>query len=350
MENIPVNIVIDAHIPYIKGVLEPYVHSVRYLEPSAIDAAAMADAHCLITRTRTRVDAALLDGSPCRMVATATIGTDHIDLDHCHRRGITVANAPGCNAPAVAQYVLSSILALANRPLAQHTIGIVGVGHVGRIVEHWARSLSMTVLCCDPPRAAAGDPGQWYDLDYIATQADVITFHTPLTREGLYPTWHLCNDTFVHNLRRTPIIINAARGPVADTEALLQGLRDKRIRAAVIDTWEGEPNINRELLKHAAIATPHIAGYSREGKARATAMALDAVCRHFGLPHLQPVGAPEIPAEDLRPGIIPLPADLRRCAERLLQDTADLRAKPELFETLRSNYDLRPEPRTSFAN
>ena len=350
MENVPVNIVIDAHIPYIQGVLEPYVHSVRYLEPADIDAAAMADTHCLITRTRTHVNAELLDGSPCRMVATATIGTDHIDLAYCRDRGITVANAPGCNAPAVAQYVLSSVLALANRPMAQHTIGIVGVGHVGRIVERWARALSMTILRCDPPRAAAGDPGQWYDLEDIAARADIITFHTPLTTDGAYPTRHLCDTAFVRNLRRAPIVINAARGPVVDTAALLQGLRDSHIRAAVIDTWESEPNINRELLEHAAIATPHIAGYSREGKARATAMALDAVCRFFGLPQLQPVGAPAIPAEDLRPGAAPVLADLRQGTERLLQDTAILRANPDKFEALRSAYDLRPEPRVAIAN
>lgn len=350
MENVPLNIIIDTHIPYIKGVLEPYAQSIRYLEPSAIDAAAMADAHCLITRTRTRVDAALLDGSPCRMVATATIGTDHIDLAYCHSHGITVANAPGCNAPAVAQYVLSSVLALANRPMAQHTIGIVGVGHVGRIVERWARALSMNVMCCDPPRAAAGDPGAWYNLDDIAARADVITFHTPLTRDGAYPTWHMCDATFVRSLRRAPIVINAARGPVADTSAILQGLRDGHIRAAVIDTWEDEPNINRELLEHASIATPHIAGYSREGKARATAMVLNAVCHFFRLPQLLPIGAPVIPAEDLRPGAAPMPADLRQGAVRLLQDTACLRANPDNFEILRSAYDLRPEPRLTIAN
>lgn len=350
MENVPVNIVIDAHIPYIKGVLEPYVRSVRYLEPSAIDATAMADAHCLITRTRTHVNAALLDGSPCRMVATATIGTDHIDLEYCRNHGITVANAPGCNAPAVAQYVLSSILALANRPLAQYTIGIIGVGHVGRILERQARALSMTVLRCDPPRAAAGDPGQWYSLEDIAARADVITFHTPLTADGTYPTLHLCDTAFVRSLRRAPIVINAARGPVTDTEALLQGLNDSLIRAAVIDTWEGEPNINRDLAERADIATPHIAGYSREGKARATAMALDAVCGFFGLPHMSPVGAPDIPAEDLRPGAAPMLIDLRQGAERLLLDTARLRANPNNFETLRSTYDLRPEPRSAVAN
>ena len=349
MENVPVNIVIDAHIPYIKGVLEPYVRSVRYLEPSEIDAAAMRDADCLVTRTRTRVGAALLDGSPCQMVATATIGTDHIDLEYCRSHGIAVSNAPGCNAPAVAQYVLSSILALANRPLSQYTIGIVGVGHVGSIVERWARALSMDVLLCDPPRAAAGDPGEWADLGRIAAEADVITFHTPLTRGGDCPTWHLCDKALVRQMRRAPIVVNAARGPVADTEALLQGLEDGRIRAAVIDTWEGEPGIDRRLLERAAIATPHIAGYSREGKARATAMALDAVCKFFGLPRLLPAGAPAIPAEDRRPGAAPVLSDLRKGAERLLQDTAVLRATPERFEALRSDYDLRPEPRVGIS-
>lgn len=350
MESLPVNVVIDSHIPYIQGVLEQYVRMVRYLEPSSIDAEVMRDTHCLITRTRTRVDAALMDGSPCRFVATATIGTDHIDLEYCRQRGITVVNAPGCNAPAVAQYVLSSILALANRPLSQYTVGIVGVGHVGRIVERWARALSMKVMTCDPLRAAAGDAGHWVTMDEIAERADVVTFHTPLTREGDAPTFHLCDEHFIANLRRAPILINAARGGVIDTAAVVAGLRRHLIRAAVIDTWEGEPNIDPTLLLAAAIATPHIAGYSYEGKARATAMVLDAVSRHFGLPKIVPAGAPAIPADDLRAGAAPRLSDIRRGMIRLYEDDAALRQAHETFEALRSSYMLRPEPIVALAN
>lgn len=324
--------IIEENIPYIKGLLEPYA-SVDYLPASAIDAAAAKDADALIVRTRTRCDAALLGGSKCSLVATATIGTDHIDLPWCEANGIQVANAPGCNAPAVAQYVMASILRLANRPVRQYVIGIVGVGHVGKIVERWARQLDMEVLLCDPPRQAAEGGDGWSTLEDVCEKCDIITFHTPLDAS----TRHMADEAFFRSLRRAPIIINAARGPVVDNQALVAALDSGLVHHAVIDCWEGEPEISRELLRRADVATPHIAGYSREGKLRATRMALDAVSRHFSLPRISmaedvPAGA----AASVSPTAILASYDP-------MADTRLLKASSEKFEALRNGYALRPE-------
>ena len=334
MENPALNIIIEENIPYIAGLLEPY-GNVRYLANEDITPEAVKDADALIVRTRTRCDEALLGGSRCRFVATATIGTDHIDLPWCAAQGIEVANAPGCNAPAVAQYVMASILALANRPVCQYTIGIVGVGHVGKIVERWARLLDMEVLICDPPRQAVEGGDGWSSLQDIAEKADIITFHTPLDST----TRHMADHGFFSSLRRHPIVINAARGPVVDTEALTEALEAGLVHHAVIDCWEGEPHISPALLARASIATPHIAGYSSEGKVRATRMALDAFSRHFSLPRIEmsmpePQGAaPEVTANAIRASYDPM------------ADTAILRSRPDEFELLRNTYHLRPEVR-----
>lgn len=326
------HIVVEKNIPYIKGLLEPY-GSVEYLGAGEIGPDQVKDADALFVRTRTRCDAALLGGSKCGFVATATIGTDHIDMPWCRDRGIEVANAPGCNAPAVAQYVMSSIMHLSNRPVHQYAIGIVGVGHVGRIVEQWARKLDMTVFLCDPPRQKAEGGDQWSTLEEIAEKCDIITFHTPLDDT----TRHMADERFFKSLRRAPMIINAARGPVVDNAALVEALDLGLVHHAVIDCWEGEPGISPALLGRSAIATPHIAGYSREGKARATRMALDAFCRHFGLPPIEmefeaPQGAP---ASVTPRAVI--------ASYNPLHDTAELKAHPERFEELRNTYSLRSE-------
>lgn len=332
MENNHLHIVIEDHIPFIKGLLEPYA-DVTYLAPEAFTPEAVRDADALIVRTRTRCDNALLGDSRCSMVATATIGTDHIDLPWCAARNIEVANAAGCNAPAVAQYVFSSLMTLINRSLSQHTIGIVGVGHVGSIVERWARRMDMRVMLCDPPRRQREGGEQWSTLQDIAAKADIITFHTPLDDT----TRHIADDAFFASLRRNPIIINAARGPVVDNEALARAIGSGQVHHAVIDCWEGEPAINRRLLELCDIATPHIAGYSYEGKVRGTRMAVDAVCRHFGLPDIPmeqtvPAGA----AERVRPTML-LPSYDPKV------DTQQLKNNPEKFEELRNHYILRHE-------
>ncbi len=334
-------LIIESNIPFTRGVLDN-VADVTYLDAADITPEVMRDTDALITRTRTRCDAALLDGSRCRFIATATIGTDHIDLDYCRSHGITVANAPGCNAPAVAQYVMASIdrvrrLRDDRGPLSQLTIGIVGVGHVGSIVERWARGMGMNVLLCDPPRAEAEGQEAFVDLDRILVESDIITFHTPLTSDGPHPTYHLLDADAVKRLARKPIIINAARGPVTDDNAIIAGLDNGLIGDAVIDCWENEPAISAELLEKAAIATPHIAGYSREGKIRATAAVIDAFTDHYGLPRAVmtesvPAGAPDtVTMEAVAASYDPM------------TDTEALRRSPGSFEALRNHYTFRDE-------
>lgn len=336
MENFRLNFVIERNVPFIAGLLEPYAN-VTYLAADEFTPKAVKDADALIVRTRTRCDAGLLAKSKCRFVGTATIGTDHIDSQWCDANGITVINAPGCNAPAVAQYVFASIMQLANRPLLQYTIGIVGVGYVGSIIERWARGLGMKVMVCDPPRMRAEGGDHWSSLSEIADKADIITFHTPLTRECDDATYHIADDKFFASLKRSPIIINSARGAICDTEALIRALDCGEVSVAVIDCWEGEPEISLELLERAAIATPHIAGYSHDGKVRATQMILDAITTFFYLPRVTTAAAtPKAVARTVKPLAI---------AESYnpLADTIALKNDPSAFEALRNNYRYRSE-------
>lgn len=337
MDNIRLKFLVESKVPFMRGMLERY-GTVDYVHPDDITPARVRDVDAMIVRTRTRCDASLLAHSRCSFVATATIGTDHIDLPWCASRGIAVANAPGCNAPAVAQYVLGSVAALAEKPLHSYTIGIVGVGHVGRIVERWARALGMRVLLCDPPRREAEGGSGWSTLAEVAEQADIVTFHTPLSRTGRHATLHMAGEEFFKIVKRRPIIINAARGAVVDTPALVRALDAGTVSHAVIDCWEGEPAISAQLLERAAVATPHIAGYSREGKWRASQMALDALTAHFGLEPLQlaeeaPLPVPEaVTAEAVAASYNPLHAD-----------TPALKMHPGNFEELRNDYNLRTE-------
>lgn len=307
------------------------------LAPGDFTPEAVAHADAIIIRTRTRADEALLGTSPVQFVGTATIGTDHIDLEWCHSHGITTSSAPGCNAPGVGQYVIAAAIQLGYK-LPDTTIGIVGVGNVGRIVEQWARATGMKVMLCDPPRARREGSEGFCNLDQIAREADIISFHTPLTLSGPDATRHLISEDFLNSCRRKPVIINAARGAVADTQALIRAIDSGIISAPVIDCWEGEPAISRELLSRAAIATPHIAGYSREGKMRATEMALTAFCNHFGLP--MPAQLPD----DL--SVTPAPtADSIAASYDIMADDAMLRSNPSDFEHLRNSYNYRREPR-----
>lgn len=330
-------IIIEKNIPFIKGMLDN-VAEVSYLAPDEINAAAMRDADALVTRTRTRCDASLLDGSKCRFIATATIGTDHIDLDYCRSHGITVKNAPGCNAPAVAQYVFAVIAKLRGLDTG-FTLGVVGAGHVGSIIVDWAKDMGINTLVCDPPRADAEGKEGFTDIEEIARKCDVITFHTPMTRDGKYPTFHLLDRNLVDKMERKPLIINSARGPVTDTQALLYGLHSGKIGCAAIDCWENEPGISPELLDLAAVATPHIAGYSREGKIRATRMSLDSLTSYLGLPKVEM--AEKVP-EGAATGVT-----LASVASSYnpLDDTEALKSSPESFEKLRNTYNYRDEAR-----
>ena len=322
-------IVVESHIPYIKGLIEPWAE-VQYLAPEEITAEAVRDTDALVVRTRTRCNAALLDGSRCSFVGTATIGTDHIDIPYCENRGCVVRNAPGCNAPAVAQYVHAVIGAwLATHPLPRLTLGVVGVGHVGSIVSRWARDMGYEVLECDPPRADR-EGGEFVDIEEIARRADIITFHTPLTAGGRYPTLRLAGERFFSILAKCRLVINAARGGVVDEAAAMASGVD-----LAIDCWEHEPRINEALCRRAFVATPHIAGYSAEGKLRAVAMVISALNEHFGW-RITPQRPPER-------GTAPVTLDAVMRSYDALADSAALKAQPGAFEPLRNNYPYRTE-------
>lgn len=345
-------IVADRNIPFIKDALATIGQAV-YLPGDAITPEVMRDTDILLTRTRTKCNSDLLDASPCSFIGTATIGTDHIDLDYCRAKGITVANAPGCNAPAVGQYVLAAIARnlKPGETFADKTLGIIGVGNVGSLVGRWARATGMKVLLNDPPKEEHGDQDNSYvSLDEIAEKCDVITIHTPLTTGGKYPTFHLVGKDFLGKLKRRPLLINSARGPVTDTVALKQAFTDGLISALAIDCWEGEPEIDMELLAMADTATPHIAGYSEEGKIRATSMVLDALAIHLRNHYEMDITSEELKsslpfAQSVPEFVNPdeLDYDIDADTARLKNVPADL--IPSTFESLRNNYPLRPEPR-----
>lgn len=333
------HIIIESHIPFARGLFEAAGASVEYLAPDRITPGRVRRATAMMVRTRTRCDRTLLQDSPCRIVASATIGLDHVDIPWCEDHGIRVANAPGCNAPAVAQYVFASIAAATGlTDLDGMTLGVIGAGHVGSIVSRWAEGMGMKVLVCDPPRSRREGPEKFSGLERIAAEAQVITVHTPYTRTGPDATHHLLGQDFFAALRRAPIVINSARGPITDTLALNAALRSGKISKAIIDCWEGEPDIDRTLLESASVATPHIAGYSLQGKMRATAMAATAIAHTLGLkisPEL-PHGFPSEGAA--RPSLKDITASYDPMA-----DTSALRANPGEFERLRNGYALRSE-------
>lgn len=269
-------IIADCAIPFLEDVLTPFAEVVR-IAGKAITAADVRDADALIVRTRTRCDARLLAGSRVRMIATATIGFDHIDLGWCAAHGIRVTTAAGCNARGVLQWIGAALVHLARVQGWQpdgRTLGIVGVGHVGSLVKEYAEAWGFRVLCCDPPREEREHLG-FLPLEEVAAQADLLTFHTPLDET----TRHLADERLLGMLRPNAVVINTSRGEVVDGEALVRSGHP-----CALDVWEHEPAIDRTLLDRALIATPHIAGYSEQGKANATAMSVDALARHFGLP------------------------------------------------------------------
>ena len=336
-------IVIDDKIPYIKETISKLTNRAVYIPGNMIGNDDIRDADALIIRTRTHCDARLLKGSNVKFVATATIGYDHIDTNFMEQAGIKWINCPGCNASSVAQYidaVLTLIKTEKHIDIQKQTIGIVGCGHVGRKVVEVARRKGMNILICDPPRSDAEGEKGFVSMEQIAKEADIITFHVPLTKEGRYPTYHLANETLFDNLSKRPIIINSSRGAVVDNEALLYAINYNKVKDAVIDTWENEPNINKELLKRVWIGTPHIAGYSADGKTNADNMVISALCEFFSLPMQPAICPPEIPNADLCP---------KNEDERTLffynpiPESNKLKLEPEKFEWFRNNYPLRRE-------
>lgn len=327
-------IVADRAIPFLEGVLDPWA-DVERIAGSAISASDVREADALILRTRTRCDAALLEGSGVRLIATATIGFDHIDLDYCRRRGIRVATAAGCNARGVLQWVAGVLVRLSERQgwhPSERTLGIVGVGHVGSLVRHYAASWGFRVLCCDPPREERERAG-FLPVEEVARRSDLITFHTPLDAT----TRHLCGESLLARMPEGAAVINSSRGEVVDGEALLRSGHPY-----ALDVWEHEPHPDAALLAGAEAATPHIAGYSLQGKANATALAVGAVAAYFSLPlhgwypaGVAPCRPREIGWEELRRTI--------RHAFDCEKETERLKGSPDLFEAIRDGYRYREE-------
>lgn len=332
-------IVVDDKIPYIREALAELGADVVYMRGDAIRRDDLIDADALIVRTRTRCDRELLEGTAVKFVATATIGFDHIDTIYMDEAGIRWVSCPGCNAASVAQYVESTLLLLQrdlDMPLDKQTIGIVGCGHVGSKVKAVAERLGMKILVNDPVLSEASILGEFVSLDEIAERADIITFHVPMTKTGKYATWHLADADFFGRLKRRPVIINSSRGAVVDNNALLKAMEQGLVCQAVIDTWENEPDINPILLNKVYIGTPHIAGYSADGKVNADNMVIGALCDFFELERPVPIVPPRLPDGFVYDGD---PLQLYNP----LNDSIRLKANRNGFEELRGNYPLRRE-------
>lgn len=342
-----IKVIVEDSVPYLKGLLDSYAEA-TYLDNKDITPTNIQGADALIVRSITRCNAELLESSSIQFIATATAGTDHIDASYCTTRGISWASAPGCNARAVVQYVFSALSRLgleAGESLWGKTIGIIGVGNVGRRVAELAEVLGMRTLLYDPPRALLEGQRGFTSLEHIQSEADIITLHVPLSSE----TKHLVNDDFLTKCRRKPILINACRGAVCNSEALIRAKEEALISHLVIDCWEGEPHINRHLLSLSDIATPHIAGFSADGKHRGARMALLTLSDHFGL---------GLGAEVLEPRELHQPDKIIRLegipsseqiAHAFLSTfdpqyiDAELRADKAPFEYLRKHYDYPRE-------
>ena len=314
-------VVIDKGIPFLEGVFPSEINAI-YLSPEEITAETVREADALFVRTRTRIDEELLRGSKVRFVATATIGFDHIDQDYCRKAGIHWVSCPGCNAQAVCDYVEEAVSLIKSDESAL-TIGIVGYGHVGKLVAQMAYRHGYRVLLSDPPL------GIGLSLQKIAPQCDVLTFHTPLTYDSKRPTYHLCNADILCLCKPNALIINAARGGVIDEQALIAQLSIVNCQlSTAIDCWEDEPNINTALLEKVNLASFHIAGYSIQGKMRASEMCLRAFCEFFSLPILS-----------INKKVVPLHGD--SALGWLCRISDQLKAQPENFEQLRKQYKLR---------
>ena len=318
-------VVIDKGIPFLDGVF-PSDIEVLHLSPEEITPCTVRNADALFVRTRTRINKELLHGSKVLFVATATIGFDHIDQSYCREAGIHWVSCPGCNAQAVCDYVEEAIASSPHRLIASSpiTIGIVGYGNVGKLVAQMAENHGYRVLLSDPPL------GIGFSLKEIAPQCDVLTFHTPLTYDGEYPTYHLCDAEILRLCKPNALIINAARGGVIDEQALLSHLiaSSPHRLIASIDCWENEPQLNQELLQRVDLASFHIAGYSIAGKMRASEMCLHAFCEFFSLPILS-----------INKKVVPLHGDSESGWLKRISD--QLKAAPEHFEQLRKAYLLR---------
>lgn len=345
-------IVADDKIPFLKGALEPYAE-VIYIPGKQISNDDLKDADALLIRTRTKCTEKLLENTGIRFIGTATIGFDHIDTHYCESRKITWTNAPGCNSSSVQQYIAAALLkisSVSNFNLRDKTLGIIGVGNVGSKVEKYARAIGMKVLLNDPPRARLEGSKNFRSLETVLSESDIITVHVPLNLIGEDYTFHLFDEENFYQIRKGSWFINSSRGEVANTDAVKQALNTGRLQGAIIDVWEDEPDIDLDLMRMALIATPHIAGYSTDGKANGTAMVVNALGKFFNLPYI-----------NWYPGNVPSPispcisiecrgkseeAILREAVNysyNIEEDNLKLRQSPSDFEKIRGDYPLRRE-------
>lgn len=345
MCNKRLKIVADKAIPFLEGVFDPYA-DMTYLPGDKIGPENVRDADVLMVRTRTKCNADLLEGSKVKFIATATIGTDHIDFPYCDSKGIVVRNAPGCNAGGVMEYVFSALYGLASRKsisLQGDTIGIIGVGHVGSLIERMGRALGFKILKCDPPRAEAEGSFGFCDLEYLLQNSQIVTLHVPLDET----TRGMANSEFFSLMQPGAFFINAARGEVVCDDALKAAI--PKLGPVIIDTWNHEPDIDLDLMDKVAIATPHIAGYSYQGKQNGTAAAVRAVAHYFGITELYEFfpktdlpenEAVKLDLKGLNQGEI---ASVLQYNYPIFTDDFILRLNPENFDKLRSEYNYRRE-------
>jgi erythronate-4-phosphate dehydrogenase len=345
-------IVVDDKIPFLKGALEPYA-DVVYMPANLINTEALKEADALLIRTRTKCNRNLLEGTRVKFIGSATIGYDHIDTNYCKKKNITWTNAPGCNSSSVQQYIAAALLKISsefNFNLKDKTLGIIGVGNVGSKIEMFARRMGMKVLLNDPPRARSEGKMNFHSLIRVLSYSDIVTVHVPLNAGGEDPTYHLFNEEIFGKFKQGVWFFNSSRGEVTDTKALKKILSDRKLAGAVIDVWEDEPGIDIELMQQAYIATPHIAGYSTDGKAKGTAMVVNSLSRYFNLK-----------SENWYPSNIPLPVspyisiDCKNKKEEdivreavihtydINEDSIKLRLSPADFEKLRGEYPIRRE-------
>jgi erythronate-4-phosphate dehydrogenase len=347
-----IKIVADDRIPFLKGAIEPFA-DVIYLPGKEISPDNIRDADALLIRTRTKCNKDLLEGSMVRFIATATIGFDHIDTEYCQAKNITWANAPGCNSSSVEQYVLSSLINISTKRkfnLTGSTIGIVGVGHVGTKIHRIAKILGMNILLNDPPRMRNEGGSEFVSLEKIKNNSDIITFHVPLTMNGEDKTYHLVDKMFLNSLGKSVHLINTSRGEVIDEKALKEFISPDRSGTVILDVWENEPFIDNDLLEMTEIATPHIAGYSLDGKANGTQMSVRSLSRFFNL-GLESWSVDSLPAPAESRIIIDaekkssqsIISDVVLRTYNVMDDDANFRKSPGSFEEQRENYHPRRE-------
>jgi erythronate-4-phosphate dehydrogenase len=347
-----VKIIADDKIPFLRGVLDPY-SEVVYLPWKEITHDVLIDADAILIRTRTKCNEQLLRSTNVRFIGTATIGFDHIDTRYCNSSNIFWTNAPGCNSSSVQQYIAASLLTIAtvfSFSLREKTLGVIGVGNVGSKVVKLARILGMKVLLNDPPRARKEGGKEFVSIDKILREADIVTLHVPLTMAGEDRTHHLFDDIAFKKMKKGSWFFNTSRGEVTDTAALKNVLESSKMGGAVIDVWENEPDIDINLLSKVFLGTPHIAGYSTDGKANGTAMVVNSLSSFFNLPleNWYPDNVPQPPIPEIViDGTGRTEEDIIMEAVlntyNIKADDHKFRLSPSDFEKLRGDYPLRRE-------